>query len=291
MSNSFGQSFSDILQKLATNPPLNISVAGLDSEGLILLPVTSKEFGSRATRIVVAPQTPELIALLPYCVILLNNTNREIGRYTLTWAFTDAQGKKATHTASYGNSKTLHSGDSVFPNTARLVSIVPRLGMSPGPSQWQISEQWDSWKDFYARQRSVVVTLDSVIFLDGQVLGSDSSASALLTEMQLRARREITEEVLGNDNGADLGRVRRALDQVVAQAVPLLGQRAGSSAPSYRGFMSAARHYKSAEQLLLLMRGMWAMHLLEIADKVGLAEGVQQVIRSKQSMVLPNVHR
>lgn len=212
---------SGFLQRVALAPPLEVSAVGLEADRILATPITDKRFERFAEEIILPPHTPETLAFLPYSVILLNNTTGEIGRFTVVWEYTDFPGNSINHTASSGNTATLHSGDSILPGVARLVSIVHRLGMKPGPPVSHVAEVWDSWKDFYARQRKVVIVVDSVIFRDGQVVGPDSSSSALLTEWTLRGQREVVDKVLGEDNGADLARVERILEEAVGQAEPL----------------------------------------------------------------------
>ena len=137
--------------------------------GVILSPANSNSIAS-------LNQVPsgDLLALLPYSLVLQNNTQHTIVAYTLYLSFVDHVGHSSGHNRMYFNLESKSNGMEVEPGSVRLVTPIDALhpstnvtgaGMGPGAATMLTSR--------IAAQKRVTVSLDLLVFDTGQVFGKD----------------------------------------------------------------------------------------------------------------------
>ena len=121
-------------------------------------------------------QTPsaELFSLLPYSLVLQNNSSHAIVAYTLHLSFVDYADQLSGHNRLYYNLESKSNGMEVEPAGNRLVTPIDALHLSSkvagtGP----LSNSAAALTSRIAAQKTVTVSLDLLVFDTGQVFGKD----------------------------------------------------------------------------------------------------------------------
>jgi hypothetical protein len=115
----------------------------------------------------------ELTSLLPYSVVLRNNSQYAIVAYTLHLSFVDQLGKVSGQNRMYYNLESKSNGMEIEPGSSRLITPIDSLSPSKvagtGPSSSSTAELTSQ----IAGQKSVTVSLDLLVLDTGQVFGKD----------------------------------------------------------------------------------------------------------------------
>ena len=77
---------------------------------------------------------PEIAALLPYSLLLQNNTGHRISVYTLRLSFVDAAGKSGGQNRQYFNLEPASNGMEILPGATRLISPTVSLDATVRPT-------------------------------------------------------------------------------------------------------------------------------------------------------------
>jgi hypothetical protein len=172
------------------------------------------------------PETKALLRpILPYSIILRNDSQRSIACVTVVWKLRNPEGTPIRHTYSYYNvlidpRTFIQPGEMLFMGP---VSGVPRKVVIGGKRAQTIAGAW-SWRDqgLFANQERVVVALDSVTSDDGTIIGPDEARSMLRINETMRADNELAAEVLKLDDGAVERLLTSAKDQgsTINDAIP-----------------------------------------------------------------------
>lgn len=148
----------------------NIGYDLMNVPGVSLLPANSNSALASVNQALNAG----LSSLLPYSLVLQNNSRHMIVAYTLHLDFADQAGRLSGHNRVYFNLENKSNGMEVEPGGIRLVTPVDALHLSGkatgiGPSQRDAAALTSQ----IAAQKTVTVSLDLLVFDTGQVFGKD----------------------------------------------------------------------------------------------------------------------
>lgn len=156
-----------------------INVKDLEADGVILTPSTSANFSAQLTAAIGTP-SPAIAPLIPYSVILRNATGRTIRGYALRWTYIDQKGAIADGNYFVDDNFDTRQvgGNEISPGAARVLSptgvIRPPSTTSFAGSAAAIRPNTLAKLANYA---AITVSLDSVAFEDGKVIGPNEGAA------------------------------------------------------------------------------------------------------------------
>jgi len=167
-----------------------INVKDLAPQGVILIPSTSAEFGGNVSALLGTP-SPIAASLLPYSLILKNMTAQTIRGYALQWTFFTKDGSVADadyHTEQDFDTRR-RGGSEIPPGSSRVIS--PAGLLRSGSMSYAgigLSRNASAKLATYA---SITVSLDSVAFENGKVIGPNEGASIKVWEAMYSAQRDV----------------------------------------------------------------------------------------------------
>lgn len=202
-----------------------VSVKTVDFPGLQVALATDPSVQALVAAALGNSPAPGIAALLPYSIILQNNTEHTIRAYTLRLSFVDAAGKSGAQNRHYFNLETASNGMEISPGAIRLVTSV--ISLDATVQKRQIGQTWSGVSEPSARtlserlqaQVSVVVALDLIVFDTGLIIGPDEGNTLSYLQAYLIGEREAasvvkTELVMRH---ASLREVSDHLNNVVKQ--------------------------------------------------------------------------
>jgi hypothetical protein len=183
-----------------------INVKDLSANGVILAPSTAPEFSTQAA-ILLGPLSATSAGLLPYSLILKNTTGQTIRGYALQWTFFTKDGSVANadyHTEQNFDTREI-GGSEIPPGSSRVISPLgllasaskPDAGTGVGPN---ISAK-------LANYASITVSLDSVAFENGKVIGPNDGAAMKLWAAMYAAQRDTGAAALQKMGSSPFGEV------------------------------------------------------------------------------------
>jgi hypothetical protein len=156
-----------------------VSFKSLMFPGIRATRATEASVQSFVTSTVGATPPAEIARLLPYSLVLENNTTNTVSAYTLRLTFVDANGKSGSRNRQYFNFEPVSNGMEILPGTARLVTPINSLDTKGASDTSPHSESGDATevRNLLAAQLhsqvAVVVSLDLIVLNTGQVVGPD----------------------------------------------------------------------------------------------------------------------
>lgn len=171
-----------------------ITAKGLDEYGLSLIAPTSSDFPQLLRRAVGKSQFRELETILPYSVLLVNTSKKRVVFYSVRWESTSSKGVLQHDDRMYYNFSTLRGGYTVDPGAVWLVSVIDALNKPLKPdSQNEFAHKFQqSRMDLQFQQQSnVAISLDVVIFSNGEVVGPNRSGSMEHAQARLDSARDL----------------------------------------------------------------------------------------------------
>jgi len=164
--------------------------------GFKLIPVTSAEL----TPFVASRAITALEPILPYSIIVRNDTTKRLRMISVRTYLTNAKGAVITNDIVIGATTV----PAVMFEPGSMVLITPPDGgLSTKlrkamciPEAAMLERRLVSRVEFYSRQLQVEVTLDSVVFEDGEVVGPDTMGNLVIMNSRTTAETELANEVL-----------------------------------------------------------------------------------------------
>lgn len=142
--------------------------------------------------------SPGLVSLLPYSVILKNETNQAIAAYTLRLTFVDADGRSGGRKRQFFNFETTSNGMEIPPGVARLVNAVTSIAVNRGRfSTNSISgsvagfDEATALSELLSSKAAVTIAVDLIVFDTGRVIGPDDGNTLTYLRGWVAAEREI----------------------------------------------------------------------------------------------------
>lgn len=159
-----------------------VSYSGLSNSGVELVPSDSPEF-SRVLKQYVEPKSLDLIqSILPYTVIVKNNSRERLLMVTIRISARDETGRTTFHDITLGT-RNSNSVNMVAPGCTVLITPEPGLNtILRAGTLLRIGDQ-DTDTTLkgllrvagrYRQKAQVDIALDSVVFEDGHLVGPDS---------------------------------------------------------------------------------------------------------------------
>ena len=190
--------FLGALASMAFGAP-NLRYSNLDQTGVRLVTPDSIAFlpllHSRVNESAMAP----LHSLLPYTVIVKNESQRAVAAITLIWSYKNKQGRPITNTTVHftlaaDHRQMLRVGDMWILTPVHAVNQAVQTGRFSMIAMADPRLQQTLLTDF-AAQADIGISLDCLVFEDGELIGPDRALTAAYLNGKLRARKEIDEAV------------------------------------------------------------------------------------------------
>ena len=186
-----------------------IQVKGLESDGIMLMSCTDSAFDA-AVKSWFAGNVAELLALKPLLVCLSNQSGRTMVAYTLRWEIM----RNGQREITFSQAKYPDAVAAAVPVRGNEVRAGERIicGMSIelDSGQWtgQATEefylrQFAAWSREYDNAASLSISLDAVIFEDGELIGPDESRLRDDFAAYVSAKQDLYHSLV---NGLDSGR-------------------------------------------------------------------------------------
>ena len=163
----------------------SITISALNAYGVYLFPSTAPEF----TQALSPARPKELDVLLPYAVLIKNDTDKEIIGYSVRWNCRDASGNAGAPEVNRFDFSTFSSV--IAPHGSQLVSS--SIGPISAEIQWSGDLQGETERlvSYYSRQQNIAVRLDAVLFKDGTAIGLDGNNWISRWKAHIDAEREV----------------------------------------------------------------------------------------------------
>ena len=196
-----------------------ITYSGPANTGARLIAPGSEEFGRDLPQLTRGVTDKLFESTLPYSVIVKNDGPRYIAALTVLYRLKDASGI-ANHKFYLGSLISLRS-QLMPPGQARLIGPVMSIytgvnhgrysGLDLGSTAVQQNVQRDV--DLCANQDQIQISLDAVIFEDGEFIGADESKTFRAATAELRALGELR-AAAAQKNGFEM---RKHLEQILSR--------------------------------------------------------------------------
>lgn len=223
-----------------------------DKSGIILIPHdgSSPLFGQLAAAL---NPTADLSPLFPYSFVLRNNSPRTILVYAARWVTTDARGRQATHDLVEGsNLEGATRASEIAPFSDQLILPISRGVVKSSTASTHVERTLR----LYSTKVSTVMSLETVILDDGQVLGTDSGNSAALMRAKIDAHRELASGVLDAWNTGGESAVIQYLGGFATTPGSLVSaSRQPSSEDAFAAFLANQRAQYARAYLLIAKCG------------------------------------
>jgi hypothetical protein len=134
--------------------------------------------------------------LYPFSFTLENTADKIVIAFSVRWTCTDPRGVVRTHDRTISNLHTFTGGQAIAPRTVRLVTPVmtlSNLSVVPDAQSKAASSSVTEALRMLQGQRSVVISLESVIFDDGAATGTDANGAITQIRARLDAERSLLE--------------------------------------------------------------------------------------------------
>jgi hypothetical protein len=221
--NAFAQIDTTITDDSSPSRPSNgaamkISVAPFSSAGIEIVPFGSPKFASLLNGMAPSGTVGVVQPLLPFSVIVNNNSQKTILGYTVVWAAVNADGEPYTDFRGLIDYVSLKPV--LVPQQASLATIL-------GPLEWLPLAQPSTTDvikrefDRFESRASVTISLDAVLFQDGTTLGGDRFSTIADMRARIRAEYDLYSSVVARaDSGASDAQILTSL-QTVSASVPV----------------------------------------------------------------------
>jgi len=207
-----------------------VSLKPLDFSGIQIIRATDPSVQPLVASALGSTPSPGLVSLLPYSVILKNDTSRTIIAYTLRVTFVDAAGRSGGRTRQFFNLEATSNGMEIPRGAAHLVNalmsrranrVPPLAGKSStnggtGPA-FGFDEATDL-SQLLSSKAAVAIAVDLIVFDTGKVIGPNDGNTLAYLRAWVMAEREIASVVRDALNrGTTIQSIIEQLEQLVAQ--------------------------------------------------------------------------
>ena len=261
-----------------------VTIVGLDpSEQVYLLPFSDPEFA----RSLDAGRAKELDVLFPYTPMIKNDSEKEVIAYSVQWICTDSVGKVRAHEVTIFDFMTFRPGSNLPPHASRLVSHI--FGLGTPLARWSAASQTESSQLLasFQKQTSIVISLEAVVFEDGRAVGRDRNNWIPRWRAQIDAERDVYTEVSASSPGKVRGFLDKYREAAFERARPVFREQG----KDVTYLSEAARHLTEYPDCYVVMRGLFALRVLEIVRADGEEAVIQEVKDYLGSKRYPNVRR
>jgi hypothetical protein len=260
----------------------SVTMRSLEAEQVYLLASSAPEFA-----LALHPdRNKELDILLPYTPLIKNDSDKEVIAYSVRWICTDTNGKTGASEANIFNFSTLRPGSNLPPHKSRLVSLIQGLGMGH-PQLTQGRGDAERTVALFQKQRSIVISLEAVVFEDGSTAGRDRNHWIPRWKAYLDAERD----AYGHVSQSSPAELRTSLEKLAATAFdvarPLFQNEQRESIHLYL----ATRHADTYEDCYVLMRGYYAKEFLAKIEENGEESTIQSIKEFIGSKRYPTIKR
>lgn len=172
-----------------------INIKDLRGDGLTLIPSTDATFEARSAALLGTPSAADA-PFIPYSVILTNSTAKTVRAYALQWSFIDKSGATNGKVHLEQNFDPSQSGTEIAPGGARQLS--PQGLVAGSATNLAYTKFFDSPNDLarLSNQVSITVSLDSVAFEDGKVIGPNESFAIKVWSQMYAAQHDVAASAL-----------------------------------------------------------------------------------------------
>lgn len=168
-----------------------INVKDLASEGVSLVPSTSGGFAGAVAGLI-GTTSSDSAKMLPYSVVLRNATNQTIRGYALRWNYVDKSGGTDANYQVEQNFDSRHKGAEIGPGEACILSPTGPIRSSSGPSlRTTASVMPPDPSAKLANQAVITISLDSVAFDNGKVIGPNEGFAVKIWGAMYSAQRDV----------------------------------------------------------------------------------------------------
>lgn len=210
---------------------LGVALAALSTINIMAQTVTFQSLSSPSARVsVITPESrgftaaiqslvepavlPLIEGILPFCYVLTNSSDKFIIAYSTRWTLIDSSGQATFQDRTWWNLTTLRGGDAIAPGASKFVSPIFRLGVpNVGPTGSALSRELQRMVSAFATKKSVVASLETVIFEDGSAFGTDATNAVAQAQAHLDGERRLS-DLISRVTAAQ-GDVTKALNSLV----------------------------------------------------------------------------
>lgn len=190
----------------------------LEAEGVTVLDARSRSFHAAIERLVDSDIAAKAASVLPYSVVIGNQTGKFIWGFTATYTFPDSiapSGRPWRHMFSFGGRGVDHNR-MLAPGASYLVTPISEFSAAtdaggvrtrPVLITPDVEQRIATWNKRSQNER-VQVTVDSVIYEDGTIVGPDEANMMEKLNSRIRAQQEVVELM---QSGKGVAQIRQDL--------------------------------------------------------------------------------
>ncbi len=170
--------------------------------GIELLPGTSPEFEMTLRSFADADSVSSIRPIIPYSIVVKNNTTRPLIGITVRFYLAGASGRTVWHQMTVGTrsnraSNLIAPGEAVLVTPETGLNAVLRPGLSLHTSDVPILKaRLAKHAHLYSQQERLTISVDSVIFENGDVVGPDNARMLQMLNAWAAAEDAVTQQVL-----------------------------------------------------------------------------------------------
>ncbi|HVX66478.1 MAG TPA: hypothetical protein VHA11_07745 [Bryobacteraceae bacterium] len=258
-----------------------IMLTSLDAARVYLLPSTAPAF----TEALDAERDSALDVILPFAVLISNDSAQEIIAYSIRWICTDTNGNIVVPEVTHFEFSSFHSAANLLPHGSRIVSNISGLG-SRGLRWETVREDAVQLVDLFRRQHSIVISLEAVVFEDGGATGPDRNHWIPQWKAYIDGDRDVYGAVSRNAPGLR-GLLSGFAELGFERARPMFKD----EHRDVDHLQLAANRAATYEECYVLIRVLFAAGLLERMDRQGEDKVIDAARDFTRSRKFPNIHR
>ncbi len=256
-----------------------ISVKDLAASGVKLLRYCDPMFESALS----PTRGPAVDRLLPYTVVVSNETSQDIIAYSVRWNSVDGTGELRSSESTIFDQSTMRV---MGPHSCQLVSPVPSLASwhsNEAHTQEQDNSRIDRLVSFYRKQDRIEVSLEVVIFSDGSSIGDDGGSWIPRIKAWIDAERDFVREI----QDTPIEELEGKITQIKHEAVAAL------QTPEWKqiGLAMAANKSPSYDQAYRFAKGDFASQFLQSVKATGISAAIDFAQDLSSRKTWPNIHR
>lgn len=197
-----------------------ITYSGVNEAGVRLLDPQTNDFQDEL-RLLTAGASPDLLPdILPYSIIIKNGSARFIAALVVLYRVENPQRQPVLHNFFLG-STVLQRNRMLAPGQTRFVCPVPflfeaanrgQLAYAPPPTD-ELRADARRRLSRYTSQKAINISLDAVVFEDGEIVGRDESKTMATLNAWIRAESDIRSAAAVRD----AAQVRAYLEEIVSR--------------------------------------------------------------------------
>ncbi len=267
-----------VLAGAAMSQPL-IKFSGLESGGVSLLPSSTPEFNQALD----ATRPKQLDVLLPFAVLIKNDTDQEIVGYSVRWNCRDASGR--VEAGEWNRFDFSDFSGVIAPRGTELV-----WGPISASNEWNadLQRSVEQLLSYYSKQRRIVVRLEAVLFKDGTAVGLDGNNWITRWKAYIDSEREVYAEASRTAPAELRFSMKRLADAASDLARPMFRNEVDDDTTR---LVLAANQSGTYETCHALLRGYFATRVLAMIEERNEDSAIKFVSEVIASKKYPNVYR